>query len=117
MRNELEDLSFRILQPEQHAAIVERLEQLQAENRETIDTITRELTERLGAEGIKARVKARGKSPYSHFSKIERKYIALEQLSDMIGFRVIVESGEQIYRTVGLTIVIWTVVSCRLTAN
>jgi guanosine-3',5'-bis(diphosphate) 3'-pyrophosphohydrolase len=113
MRNELEDLSFQILHPEQYAAIVERLEQLQAENRETIETITRELTERLGAEGIKARVKARVKSPYSIFSKIERKSIALEQLSDMIGFRVIVESLEQCYRTVGLIHTTWKVVPGR----
>ncbi|KKB81092.1 GTP pyrophosphokinase [Devosia soli] len=113
MRNELEDLSFRILQPDHYKAIIERLEQLQAENKETIDTITRELTERLGAEGITARVKARVKSPYSIFSKIQRKSIALEQLSDMIGFRVIVGSLEECYRTVGLIHTTWKVVPGR----
>ena len=113
MRNELEDLSFRILQPEHYKAITERLDQLQAENKEAIDTITRELTERLGAEGITARVKARVKSPYSIFSKIQRKSIALEQLSDMIGFRVIVGSTEECYRTVGLIHTTWKVVPGR----
>lgn len=113
MRNELEDLSFRILQPDHYKAITERLEQLQAENKETIDTITRELTERLAAEGITARVKARVKSPYSIFSKIQRKSIALEQLSDMIGFRVIVQSLEECYRTVGIIHTQWKVVPGR----
>ncbi len=113
MRNELEDLSFRILQPDHYLAITERLEQLQAENSEAIDTITRELTERFAAEGIVARVKARVKSPYSIFSKIQRKSIALEQLSDMIGFRVIVNSVEQCYRTVGLVHTTWKVVPGR----
>ena len=113
MRNELEDLSFRILQPDHYKAIMERLEQLQAENKETIDTITRELTERLAAEGITARVKARVKSPYSIFSKIQRKSIALEQLSDMIGFRVIVQSLEECYRTVGIIHTQWKVVPGR----
>ncbi|RYE53097.1 MAG: bifunctional (p)ppGpp synthetase/guanosine-3',5'-bis(diphosphate) 3'-pyrophosphohydrolase, partial [Hyphomicrobiales bacterium] len=113
MRNELEDLSFRILQPDHYKAIIERLEHLQAENKETIDTITRELTERLAAEGITARVKARVKSPYSIFSKIQRKSIALEQLSDMIGFRVIVDTLEQCYTTVGLIHTTWKVVPGR----
>ncbi|HWV19662.1 MAG TPA: bifunctional (p)ppGpp synthetase/guanosine-3',5'-bis(diphosphate) 3'-pyrophosphohydrolase [Devosia sp.] len=113
MRSELEDLSFRILQPDHYKAITERLEHLQAENRETIDTITRELTERLSAEGIIPRVKARVKSPYSIFSKIQRKSIALEQLSDMIGFRVIVGSTEECYRTVGFIHTTWKVVPGR----
>lgn len=113
MRNELEDLSFRILQPDHYTAITARLEQMQADNRETIDTITAELTERLGDAGIAARVKARVKSPYSIFSKIERKSIALEQLSDMIGFRVIVTSAEECYRTVGLIHTTWKVVPGR----
>ncbi|WP_338723235.1 bifunctional (p)ppGpp synthetase/guanosine-3',5'-bis(diphosphate) 3'-pyrophosphohydrolase [Devosia sp. XK-2] len=113
MRNELEDLSFRILQPDHYSAITARLEQMQADNRETIDTITAELTERLSEAGIAARVKARVKSPYSIFSKIERKSIALEQLSDMIGFRVIVGSTEECYRTVGLIHTTWKVVPGR----
>jgi len=113
MRNELEDLSFRILQPDHYRAITARLEQMQADNRETIDTITAELTERLSEAGIAARVKARVKSPYSIFSKIERKSIALEQLSDMIGFRVIVGSTEECYRTVGLIHTTWKVVPGR----
>ncbi|MDV3251245.1 bifunctional (p)ppGpp synthetase/guanosine-3',5'-bis(diphosphate) 3'-pyrophosphohydrolase [Devosia sp. BK] len=113
MRNELEDLSFRILQPDHYKAIIERLDFLQAENKEAIDTITRELTERLAAEGIATRVKARVKSPYSIFAKIQRKSIALEQLSDMIGFRVIVNSVEQCYRTVGLVHTTWKVVPGR----
>ncbi len=113
MRNELEDLSFRILQPDHYNAIIARLEQMQADNQETIETITSELTERLAEVGITARVKARVKSPYSIFAKIERKSIALEQLSDMIGFRVIVGSVEECYRTVGLIHTQWKVVPGR----
>jgi guanosine-3',5'-bis(diphosphate) 3'-pyrophosphohydrolase len=113
MRNELEDISFRILQPDHYTAITERLNEMQAEYRETISTISTELSERLAAEGITARVKARVKSPYSIFSKIERKSIALEQLSDMIGFRVIVNSIEECYHTVGVVHTKWKVVPGR----
>jgi guanosine-3',5'-bis(diphosphate) 3'-pyrophosphohydrolase len=113
MRNELEDISFRILQPEHYQAIIARLDEMQAEYRETISTISTELSERLAAEGITARVKARVKSPFSIFNKIERKSIALEQLSDMIGFRVIVGSLEECYRTVGVVHTRWKVVPGR----
>lgn len=113
MRNELEDISFKILQPEHYNAITERLNEMQAEYHETISTISTELSERLAAEGITARVKARVKSPYSIFSKIERKSIALEQLSDMIGFRVIVNSIEECYHTVGVVHTKWKVVPGR----
>ncbi|MDB5587371.1 MAG: bifunctional (p)ppGpp synthetase/guanosine-3,5-bis(diphosphate) 3-pyrophosphohydrolase [Devosia sp.] len=113
MRNELEDISFRILQPDHYNAITERLDEMQAEYRETISTISTELSERLATEGISARVKARVKSPYSIFNKIERKSIALEQLSDMIGFRVIVGSVEECYRTVGVVHTKWKVVPNR----
>ncbi|MDP3524014.1 MAG: DUF5913 domain-containing protein, partial [Hoeflea sp.] len=113
MRNELEDISFRVLQPEHYQAIVARLDEMQAAYRETISTISTELSERLAAEGITARVKARVKSPFSIFNKIERKSIALEQLSDMIGFRVIVGSLEECYRTVGVVHTKWKVVPGR----
>ena len=113
MRSELEDISFKILQPDHYQAIIERLEELQAEYRETITVISTELSERLAAEGITARVKARVKSPYSIFSKIERKSIALEQLSDIIGFRVIVGSLDECYHTLGVVHTKWKVVPGR----
>jgi guanosine-3',5'-bis(diphosphate) 3'-pyrophosphohydrolase len=113
MRNELEDISFKILQPEHYKAITSRLAEMQSEYSETISSISTELTERLSATGISARVKARLKSPFSIFTKIERKQIALEQLSDMIGFRVIVGSVEECYRTVGVVHTKWKVVPGR----
>ena len=113
MRNELEDISFKILQPEHYFAIVARLDEMQAAYSETIETISTELTERFLAEGITARVKARVKLPYSIFNKIERKSIALEQLSDIIGFRVIVGSIDECYHTLGVVHTKWKVVPGR----
>ncbi|KKB13695.1 GTP pyrophosphokinase [Devosia geojensis] len=113
MRSELEDISFRILQPDHYEAITRRLKEMQAEYRETIATINAELAEKLKAEGIEAKVSARVKSPFSIFNKIERKQIALEQLSDMIGFRVIVGTVEECYRTLGIVHTHWKVVPGR----
>src|SRR6218665_3036040 len=114
MRSDLEALSFKILQPEPYRAITERLDEMQSEFAETISTIKTELSERLEAEGIKgARVSARVKSPWSIFTKIDRKAIALEQLSDMIGFRIIVPTVADCYRALGIVHTNWKVVPGR----
>ena len=113
MRSELENLSFRTLQPDHYKAITGRLAEMQSVFKETIDSIKRELTEKLAAEGIEAKVSARVKSAWSIATKIDRKQIALEQLSDMIGFRVIVPSVADCYRTLGVVHTNWKVVPGR----
>jgi len=113
MRSELEDIAFGVLQPEHCAAITNRLHQMEDENRETITRITTELAARLAEKGIKAQVSARLKHPWSIFKKIEQKDIALEQLSDIIGFRVIVDSEDDCYRTLGVVHSGWKMVPGR----
>jgi guanosine-3',5'-bis(diphosphate) 3'-pyrophosphohydrolase len=113
IRTELEDLSFKVLQPEHYAAITERLADMKAGFAETIAQIKSELAGKLKGEGIEARVTSRVKSPYSIFTKIERKQIALEQLSDMIGFRVIVATVADCYRALGIVHTNWKVVPGR----
>ena len=113
MRSELEALSFKTLQPEHYRAITDRLTEMESDYAETIKTISRELQDKLKVEGIDARVSARVKSPWSIFKKIERQQIALEQLSDMIGFRVIVGSIADCYRTLGVVHTNWKVVPGR----
>jgi len=113
IRSELENLSFKWLQPEHYRAITERLNEMQSDHAETIKAISAELSEKLKSEGIEAKVSARVKSPWSIFNKIERKQIALEQLSDMIGFRIIVKTVEDCYRAVGVVHTSWKVVPNR----
>ena len=113
MRNELEDLAFKTLHPEHYNAITSRLAQMEISSREIIAEIMAELENHLAGQGITARVSARVKSAWSIYSKIERKAIALEQLSDMIGFRVIVDTIDQCYRTLGVIHTSWKVVPGR----
>ena len=91
LRDELENLSFRTLTPEADAMIEARLTDLRASNGAVIARIENELAAELSARGIKADVKGREKSPYSIWRKMERKSVSFEQLSDIYGFRVIVE--------------------------
>ena len=102
IRSELEDLSFRALEPQKYEALDRRLLAMRSRNAETVQTIAADLRERIDAAGIRAEVSGRLKSPWSIFSKMQRQHIALEQLSDIIGFRVIVETEEDCYRTLGV---------------
>lgn len=113
IRSELEDLAFKTLQPDHYKAITDRLAAMEKENIRVVTAVSGELTERFEKEGIRAEVRGRLKSPWSVFSKIERKSIALEQLSDVIGFRVLVETEEDCYRTLGVVHRKWKTVPGR----
>jgi len=113
MRSELENLAFKTLQPDHYQAITDRLAEMQTEFKETIGKIETELAAKLKEAGIKARVSARVKSAWSIATKIERKQIALEQLSDMIGFRIIVAEVADCYRALGIVHTNWKVVPGR----
>ncbi len=113
MRDELEDLSFRSLMPDAHAMVTKRLFELKERSGELISVIEKALKAKLDAEGIKAEVKGRQKQPYSIWKKMERKSVAFEQLSDVFGFRVVVQSDEDCYRALGVAHMSWPVVPGR----
>ncbi len=113
LRSELEDLSFKTLHPEHHAAISQRLADYEEENRQVVDEIRMELAGRFVEEGILADVSTRLKAPFSIFKKMERKSIGLEQLSDIIGFRVVVDDIAKCYQTLGVVHTTWSVVPGR----
>src|SRR6202041_2344571 len=107
LRGELEELSFRQLMPEAHAMILARLDELKAKNGAIIVRIETELTEQFARRGIKVLVKGRQKQAYSVWRKMERRSIAFEQLSDIYGFRIIVDSVEDCYAAVGVAHTTW----------
>ena len=113
MRDELDDLAFRHLMPNAYAMIAARLDDLRRKNGKIIVTIEKELTFELAARGIDAKVEGRQKQPYSVWRKMERKSIAFEQLSDIFGFRVIVEEVDDCYRVIGVVHTKWAVVPGR----
>jgi GTP diphosphokinase / guanosine-3',5'-bis(diphosphate) 3'-diphosphatase len=113
MRDELEDSAFRHLMPDAYAMIAERLEDLRRKNGKIIAKIEKELGSELAARGIAAKVEGRQKRPYSVWRKMERKSISFEQLSDIFGFRVVVEDIEDCYRVIGVVHTKWAVVPGR----
>ncbi|WP_024512694.1 bifunctional (p)ppGpp synthetase/guanosine-3',5'-bis(diphosphate) 3'-pyrophosphohydrolase [Bradyrhizobium sp. ARR65] len=113
MREELEDLSFRTLDPEAHAVVKQRLDSLAERNRNLIGEIETQLTTNLRKNGLTAQVYGRRKKPFSIWTKMERKSVGFEQLSDIFAFRVIVGDIESCYRALGIVHTTWPVVPGR----
>ena len=113
MREELEELSFRYINSSAYEMVTSRLSELAEKNRDLVSTISRELSTKLEHEGIKATVRSRQKKAFSVFQKMERKALGFEQLSDLYGFRVIVNSVEECYRALGLIHTTWQMVPNR----
>lgn len=113
MREELEEIAFRTVNPEAHATIANRLAGLRIHNRSLIQRIEKELSERFDNSGIGARVWGREKRPFSIFRKMERKAVSFEQLSDIYGFRVVVDTVEECYSAVGIVHTTWPCVPGR----
>src|SRR3954466_7600565 len=113
MREELEDLSFRTLDPEAHLVVMQRLESLEERNRNLIGEIENQLSRNLQKNGLSAHVTGRRKRPFSIWTKMERKSVGFEQLSDIFGFRVVVNDIEACYRALGIVHTNWPVVPGR----
>ncbi len=113
MREELEDLAFRELDPEAHRVITERLEALAERSRRWIAEIEQQLAKKLADQGIAAEVTGRRKRAYSIWRKMERKAVGFEQLSDVLGFRVVVGTAAECYQALGIVHTSWPVVPGR----
>src|SRR5262249_39884847 len=113
MREELEDLAFQELNPEAYKVVSERLDALEEKNVGLVSEIERQLTSKLSDRGIATEVSGRRKRAYSVWRKMERKSIGFEQLSDIFGFRVVVNSMPECYVAVGIVHTTWPVVPGR----
>src|SRR5579885_2106982 len=113
MREELEDLAFRELYPEAYEVVSSRLNALAERNEALIAEIEQQLTKKLADRGIAAKVQGRRKRAYSIWRKMERKSVGFEQLSDIFGFRVIVGTVEDCYRSLGIVHTTWPMVPGR----
>ena len=102
IRDELEDLSFSVLNKPARDLIIERLNFIKNNRDDTFKSISIELIELLKLNGINATITGREKTPFSIWRKIQNKKISLEQLTDIIGFRIIVKNIEDCYKTLGI---------------
>ena len=101
-QDELEDISFEVINPDAKKTIIERLEYLKSKDDNIVDEIRYELKNIFFQEDLFCKVEGRIKSPYSIWNKIKNKNISFEQLSDIMAFRVITNSTRECYRCLGI---------------
>ena len=101
-QDELEDLSFSVINPEARNSILDRLKYLKSKDENIIDEIRYDLKNIFLQEDVYCKIEGRIKSPYSIWNKIKNKNISFEQLSDIMAFRIITNSTRECYRCLGI---------------
>ena len=107
MKWELEDLSFRYLEPEKYYDLSRRISMKRQEREAFIQEVIAVLSERLAEMGIKADIKGRPKHFYSIYKKMHEKGRDLNEIYDLIAVRVIVDSVKDCYGTLGIIHTLW----------
>jgi len=101
MREELEDIAFRILNPDARKSIIRRFIKMRRESGDVIAQITEDIRTVLGQAGVEAEVFGREKKPYAIWRKMEEKKEGFNRLSDIYGFRIITRSVGDCYVALG----------------
>ncbi len=102
IRDELEDLSFDILNPEARKMIKDRLDTIKDNNLINYNSVLSEFENLLNENDIDFKIYSREKTPFSIWRKIQKKRTSLEQITDIIGFRIILDNVDNCYKTLGV---------------
>ena len=102
IRDELEDLSFKILNPEARNLVNERLNLIKKKYDDTFVEMSKSFTDLLKKANINSKIYGREKTPFSIWIKIQKKKMSLEQMSDIIGFRIILDNIDDCYKALGI---------------
>jgi RelA/SpoT family (p)ppGpp synthetase len=113
IRDELEDLSFQKLNPEARNLVVERLSTNKKNRENSFKEISKKFIKVLKNSGVNATIVGREKTPFSIWRKMQSKRVSLEQLTDIIGFRVIVDDVDACYKALGLFHTNWSTIPGR----
>lgn len=114
LKIQLEDLSFKYLNPETYADLNRRLIEIKSDSCELyVQQVREQIKAKLVEQGIVAEVSGRSKHLYSVFKKIERQNIELDQMYDLIAFRIIVDSVRECYAALGIIHSVWKPIASR----
>ncbi len=102
IRDELEDLSFEILNNDARKLIKKRLDEIKLDRKDLFEEQSFELSEILNDNEIYAEIHGREKTPFSIWRKVQKKRVSLEQITDIIGFRIILKNVDDCYKTLGI---------------
>ena len=102
IRDELEDLSFEILNHEGRSLIQKRLEEIKLDKKDIFESLSSEFNQLLIENNINSKIYGREKTPFSIWRKVQKKRVSLEQITDIIGFRIIVDDTDDCYKSLGI---------------
>ena len=102
VRIAFEDMGFETLYPWRSAVLKKRVQDVYGHRKDTVNTIEQNIATRVEAEGISAQVSSRQKHLYSIYHKMLYKKRHLKEITDVFGFRVVVDTPDECYRTLGI---------------
>jgi len=102
IRDELEDLSFKVLNNEARELIKKRLDEIKEDKENSFNSISFQFSDLLNQHHLNAEIIGREKTPFSIWKKLQKKRISLEEISDIIGFRIILDKIEDCYKALGI---------------
>jgi RelA/SpoT family (p)ppGpp synthetase len=102
IRDELEDLSFEILNLDARKLIQTRLNEIKKDKENIFENLSREVKALLNQNNINASIYGREKTPFSIWRKVQKKRVSLEQITDIIGFRIILDNEDECYQALGI---------------
>ncbi|NCV24332.1 MAG: bifunctional (p)ppGpp synthetase/guanosine-3',5'-bis(diphosphate) 3'-pyrophosphohydrolase [Proteobacteria bacterium] len=102
IRDELEDLAFNVLNTEARSMIVDRIEKIAPNTQILFEEISNDILSLLSVNKVFGKITGREKTPFSIWRKIQSKRVSLEQITDLIGFRIILDSVDDCYKVLGI---------------
>ena len=103
LKNEMEDLAFAVVQPQMRTSIMNRLSFIQDQSKDILPLIIEEIRETLLESGIKTlEISGRVKTAFSIWQKMQRRNVPMDQLSDIMAYRILVERVEDCYSSLGV---------------
>jgi len=102
IRDELEDLSFQVLNFEARELINNRLDEIKDNRTTNIKNVSNEFTDVLNQNNLSSEIVGREKTPFSIWRKVQKKRVSLEQITDIIGFRIILNTTDDCYKALGV---------------
>ena len=107
VKSELEDLSFRYLQPEAFGGLRASVDKLTIERESYVAHVIELLGKEMKTRGVEANVSGRPKHLYSIYKKMTSNHIEFEQVYDVVAFRVLVDTVGQCYEVLGHVHSLW----------
>ncbi len=113
IKSELEDLAFKYIEPDAHAALLKQVKDSDPERKKYIAEVCKVLSTKLAKQGFAADVTGRAKHLYSIWRKMQAQEVGFDKVYDVIAFRAIVESVADCYAVLGVIHSQWTPVPGR----